>query len=121
MAELPQDLRGALEAAVSSVPAAQLTSAFQRLSTRYREEQAATSPIMASPADVLTYSAYRMPATFAAVRSTLEQAALQLPDFEPAQQLDIGGGTGSAVWAATDVWPSLTSVTVLEQVTEAIA
>lgn len=121
MADLPQDLRTALEAAVSSVPAAQLTSAFQRLSTRYREEQAATSPIMASPADVITYSAYRMPATFAAVRSTLEQAALQLPDFAPTKQLDIGGGTGSAVWAATDVWPSLANVTVLEQVSEAIA
>lgn len=121
MAELPQDLRTALEAALSSVPAAQLTSSFQRLSTRYREEQAATSPIMASPADVITYSAYRMPATFAAVRSTLEQTALQLPDFTPTKHLDLGGGTGSAVWAATDVWPGLASVTVLEQVPEAIA
>ncbi|WP_432948591.1 small ribosomal subunit Rsm22 family protein [Kribbella sp. CA-253562] len=121
MADLPQDLRTALDAALSSVPGAQLTATFQRLSTRYREEQAATTPIMATPADVITYSAYRMPATFAAVRSALEQVSLQLPDFTPARQLDIGGGTGAALWAATDVWPSLSAATVLEQVPEAIA
>ncbi|MEV6286662.1 small ribosomal subunit Rsm22 family protein [Kribbella sp. NPDC051770] len=121
MADLPHDLRSALDTALASVPAAQLTSTFQRLSARYRDEHAATTPIMASQADVITYSAYRMPATYAAVRSALEQAALQLPSFEPGKHFDIGGGTGSAVWAATDVWPSLSSVTVLEQVPEAIA
>jgi ribosomal protein RSM22 (predicted rRNA methylase) len=62
-----------------------------------------------------------MPATFAAVRGALEQAALLRPDFQPVSQLDIGGGTGAAIWAASTVWPSLSSVTVLEQVPEAIA
>jgi ribosomal protein RSM22 (predicted rRNA methylase) len=121
MADLPPDLRTALDAVLTSASAPALNSSFQRLSTRYREEVAATEPILRSAADVATYSAYRMPATFAAVRGALEQAALLRPDFRPVSQLDLGGGTGAAIWAASTVWPSLTSVTVLEQVPEAIA
>ena len=56
MADLPQDLRTALDAALSSVPGAQLTATFQRLSTRYREEQAATSPIDAEAMGLLLAS-----------------------------------------------------------------
>ncbi|WP_328323262.1 small ribosomal subunit Rsm22 family protein [Kribbella sp. NBC_00382] len=121
MADLPRDLRDALDAAASGASGTALSSSFQRLSTRYREEVAATAPILKSPMDVVTYSAYRMPATFGAVRAALEQAATSRPGFEPASQLDLGGGTGAAIWAASTVWPSLKSVTVVEQVPEAIA
>src|SRR5258705_5159225 len=62
-----------------------------------------------------------MPATFAAVRSALTQLAAASPGSRPRTHLDIGGGTGAAVWAATQVFDSLTSVTVLDQVAEALA
>ncbi|MEU4193998.1 small ribosomal subunit Rsm22 family protein [Kribbella sp. NPDC026611] len=113
------DLHQALNAALSS--ASDLNSSFQRLSARYREEVAATAPILQSAGDVVTYAAYRMPATFAAVRSALTEAALLQPGFAPVSQLDIGGGSGAAVWAAAEVFPSISSVTVYEQVPEAIA
>ncbi|MFC7640983.1 small ribosomal subunit Rsm22 family protein [Streptosporangium lutulentum] len=61
------------------------------------------------------YAATRMPATYAAVTAALTQAAVCVPDFQPASQLDIGGGTGAAIWAATAVWPSLRHVTVVER------
>jgi ribosomal protein RSM22 (predicted rRNA methylase) len=34
--------------------------------------------------------------------------------------LDVGGGTGAALWAASQIWPSLTGLTVLEQSPDAI-
>jgi ribosomal protein RSM22 (predicted rRNA methylase) len=115
MADLHQALHQALAGA------SDLNSSFQRLSARYREEVAATAPILQSSSDVVTYAAYRMPATFAAVRSALGATALVQPEFAPVSQLDLGGGSGAAVWAATEVWPSLTASTVYEQVPEAIA
>jgi ribosomal protein RSM22 (predicted rRNA methylase) len=38
-----------------------------------------------------------------------------VPDFRPATQLDVGGGTGAAIWAATTVWPSLRQLTLIER------
>jgi ribosomal protein RSM22 (predicted rRNA methylase) len=70
--------------------------------------------------DVLAYAAYRMPATHAAMRSALARAAQAVPSLAPASLLDLGGGTGAAAWAATEVFPSLRSVTVLDQVPEAL-
>src|SRR2546423_14055888 len=62
-----------------------------------------------------------MPATFAATRGALGHLREALPDFAPATLVDIGGGTGAAAWAATGTYPSLTTVTVLDQVTGALA
>src|SRR5438552_16547064 len=61
-----------------------------------------------------------MPATYAAVHAVLAEAASRAPGFEPRTQIDVGGGTGAAVWAAAAVWPSLAKCTVLEQVVGAI-
>ncbi|GAA3066181.1 hypothetical protein GCM10020000_57770 [Streptomyces olivoverticillatus] len=55
--------------------------------------------------DVAAYAAYRMPATFEAVRSALEAFRDRLPDWAPASHVDIGGGTGAATWAVAAAWP----------------
>jgi ribosomal protein RSM22 (predicted rRNA methylase) len=41
--------------------------------------------------------------------------------YEPETLLDLGGGTGAAAWAAAETFPSLRSLTVLDQVDEALA
>src|SRR3954468_16184738 len=104
----------------SSAPPPTLPRSAARLSTRYRQGDAATSPILSCEADVAAYAGYRMPATYAAVHAVLAEAASRAPGFEPRTQIDVGGGTGAAVWAAAAVWPSLTKCTVLEQVAGAI-
>ncbi|WP_329054491.1 small ribosomal subunit Rsm22 family protein [Amycolatopsis sp. NBC_01488] len=120
MAVLPDDLFSALDDELARHPLQRLTQSVDRLSTRYRQGDAATSPILTSEADVAAYAGYRMPATYAAVHAVLAEAASRAPGFEPRTQVDVGGGTGAAVWAAAAVWPSLTRCTVLEQVAGAI-
>jgi ribosomal protein RSM22 (predicted rRNA methylase) len=120
VAVLPDDLSSALDEELARHPVPRLAQSVDRLSTRYRQGDAATSPILNSEADIAAYAGYRMPATYAAVHAALAEAASRAPGFEPRTQIDIGGGTGAAVWAAAAVWPSLAKSTVLEQVAGAI-
>ncbi|BFO21002.1 hypothetical protein SHKM778_73900 [Streptomyces sp. KM77-8] len=62
------------------------------------------TPILRDRADVAAYAAYRMPATFEAVRSALEAFADAVPGWVPRDHTDVGGGTGAAAWAVGDVW-----------------
>ncbi|MER6666217.1 small ribosomal subunit Rsm22 family protein [Amycolatopsis japonica] len=118
---LPETLRSALDEELGKYPQNRLTQSVERLSTRYRENAPASAPILSSEADVAAYAGYRMPATYAAVHAVLAEAALRTPGFAPRTQIDIGGGTGAAIWAAADVWSSLEESTVVEQVPGAIA
>ena len=113
----------ALTEALAGLPTKALAGAASRLIASYRADRsgAPTGPFMGSRVDVAAYAAYRMPATYAAVRAALRQASRLMPDFRPATQLDVGGGTGAAAWAATEVFPSLTDVLVVDQVAEALA
>ncbi|MBB4687867.1 small ribosomal subunit Rsm22 family protein [Amycolatopsis jiangsuensis] len=120
MAPLPDDLRIALDDELARFPEARLTQAVDRLSKRYRQGDSATSPILASELDVAAYAGYRMPATYAAVSAVLAEVAAAAPELAPRTQVDVGGGTGAAVWAAAGVWPSLEKCTVVEQVAGAL-
>lgn len=120
VAVLPDDLAAALDGELARHPQQRLAQAVERLSARYRQGDSATSPILASEVDVAAYAGYRMPATYAAVHAVLASAASLAPDFSPRTQVDVGGGTGAAVWAASSVWPSLARCTVVEQVADAI-
>jgi ribosomal protein RSM22 (predicted rRNA methylase) len=117
--DLPSDLRQAIDRAVVGVPVRDLTAAVERLVTAYRAGGATSDPILRSAADVTAYAAYRMPATFAAVRAALAQVVPSR--YAPATQVDIGGGTGAAAWAAAYAFPTLMALTVLDQVGETLA
>ena len=67
------------------------------------------------------YLAYRAPATFAAAAAVFRQIALQRPEWRPASLLDVGAGPGVAAWAAAEVWPSLTELTLVEAEPEMLA
>ncbi|WP_024800539.1 small ribosomal subunit Rsm22 family protein [Nocardia sp. BMG51109] len=117
---LPVELVEGLDRACAGIPQRQLAVAVDRLISRYRDPRPATEPILGSPTEVAAYAAYRMPATFGAVYSALEQFLELATDFRPETLLDVGGGTGAALWAAADLFPSLTAATVLDQVDEAL-
>jgi ribosomal protein RSM22 (predicted rRNA methylase) len=57
-----------------------------------------------------------MPATYAAACAALEQVARAVPALAPVTLLDLGGGTGAASWAAAEVFPTIATATVLDQV-----
>ncbi|UNT00958.1 small ribosomal subunit Rsm22 family protein [Streptomyces tubbatahanensis] len=101
---MEQELRGALAALVDGLPARQASAAVERLIGHYRGETPTGAPVLRRRADAVAYAAYRMPATFAAASAALDALAARAPDWAPASHLDIGGGTGAAVWAAAHVW-----------------
>jgi ribosomal protein RSM22 (predicted rRNA methylase) len=118
---MPSSLRDCIDEALAGTTAASLTAGVERLIGTYRSGATPVTPILASANDVLAYAAYRMPATYAVVRAALQQLQLGVPDFQPRTLIDFGAGTGAVAWAAADVWPTLSGVTLLEQSAAAIA
>ncbi|MFE6894974.1 small ribosomal subunit Rsm22 family protein [Streptomyces sp. NPDC057694] len=114
-------LRKALATLLEHLPPSQATRAVDRLIANYRGTTPTDAPILRDRADVAAYAAYRMPATFEAVRAALDALADAAPGWTPAGHLDIGGGTGAAVWAALDVWPGERATTVLDWSEPALA
>ncbi|MGP9021098.1 small ribosomal subunit Rsm22 family protein [Streptomyces sp. BR1] len=107
---VPEALRSALAGLLDGLPPSQAAQAVDRLIANYRGATQTHAPVLRDRSDVAAYAAYRMPATFEAVRSAL--AALQdaAPDWAPATHTDIGGGTGAASWAVAEAWEPATTV-----------
>lgn len=97
-------LRAVLAGLVDGLPARQASAAVERLIAHYRGATPTHTPVLRDRADVVAYAAYRMPATFEAVAAALGAFAERVPGWSPASHLDVGGGTGAAVWAAAAVW-----------------
>lgn len=111
---IEQELRGALAALLDGLPARQASAAVERLIAHYRGETPTGAPVLRERADAVAYAAYRMPATFAAACAALDALAERAPKWTPASHLDIGGGTGAAVWAAARVWEAPQQTAVLD-------
>ncbi|MBO0812561.1 MAG: rRNA methyltransferase [Microlunatus sp.] len=120
---LPPELATAVDRLTASARVRdQLGATTQRLIERYQADTPAIpgQPITAGDHEALAYAVYRMPATYAAIRTVLDQLPEQA--VRPgARHLDIAGGTGAAVWAVADRWPDTAAHTVLEQSTAAIS
>ncbi|MFD7895490.1 small ribosomal subunit Rsm22 family protein [Streptomyces sp. NPDC059743] len=97
-------LRAALAGLLDGLPPRQAAQAVERLIVNYRGATPTDAPVLRDRSDVAAYAAYRMPATFEAVRAALEALADTVPDWMPGSHVDVGGGTGAAVWAAEAVW-----------------
>ncbi|NEC77412.1 rRNA methyltransferase, partial [Streptomyces rochei] len=74
-----ETLRAALAELVDGLPPRQAAQAVERLIANYRGDTPTDAPILRDRADVVAYAAYRMPATFAAVRSALAAFADAVP------------------------------------------
>ncbi|MFH9677123.1 small ribosomal subunit Rsm22 family protein [Streptomyces sp. NPDC017405] len=114
-------LRAALAELLVGLPARETAAAVDRLIAHYRGDTPTHAPILRDRADVAAYAAYRMPATFEAVRSALAAFAAAVPGWSPAGHTDVGGGTGAATWAVTATWPGGRPVTVLDWAEPALA
>ncbi|MFC9510048.1 small ribosomal subunit Rsm22 family protein [Streptomyces sp. NPDC057002] len=116
-----ETLRTALAGLLDGLPARQASRAVERLIASYRGATPTDAPILRDRADVAAYAAYRMPATFEAVRSALEAFADAVPGWAPEGHLDVGGGTGAAAWAVASTWEGERPVTVLDWAEPALA
>ncbi|MEV8422504.1 small ribosomal subunit Rsm22 family protein [Streptomyces niveus] len=97
-------LRAALAGLLDGLPPSQAAQAVERLISNYRGTTPTGTPLLRDRSDVAAYAAYRMPATFEAVRSALDALAEAAPGWAPGSHVDVGGGTGAAVWAAEAIW-----------------
>lgn len=120
MTTLPDALRAAIDRTSAGLPADRLAAASEGLSRRYREEWT-SAPRIRTAEDIAAYAATRLPATFAAAAAALAEVRERLPGWAPRTLLDLGAGPGAAAWAATGLWPSIESVTLLERDARIIA
>ncbi|MDP1608316.1 MAG: small ribosomal subunit Rsm22 family protein [Chlamydiales bacterium] len=118
--QLPISLQQALEQMSEQVPLAQIKAAYQQLSDSYRAGENSLTHFK-EPATILAYLLARMPATYAAVYKALESVKERLIDSSYKTLLDIGAGPGTASWAATELFPELTSITLFEQSPEILS
>ncbi len=136
MGELPEPLRYALTSQLNGIATDALRTSVDRLIAAYRSGTTPQAPILASATDVAAYAAYRMPATYSAVRAALSavgsassvssaesrpvSSPVSLPVSRPSSLLDVGGGTGAAAWAVVDAYPDIATITVVDQVKDAL-
>ncbi|WP_221351749.1 small ribosomal subunit Rsm22 family protein [Streptomyces beigongshangae] len=116
-----ETLRAALAGLLDGLPPKAAAQAVDRLIATYRGTTPTDAPILRDRADVAAYAAYRMPATFEAVRAALDAFADVVPQWVPDSHVDVGGGTGAATWAVNATWPGKRPVTVLDWADPALA
>jgi ribosomal protein RSM22 (predicted rRNA methylase) len=112
--ELPPPLRQAVEQVLEGTSLAELKQAADLLSRRYRSEVRDGRLHISDDLAAKAYLTTRLPATYAAVRASLGSVAEVLPELAPKSLLDIGAGPGTAMWAVSDCFESLQSVTLVE-------
>ncbi|WP_328313243.1 small ribosomal subunit Rsm22 family protein [Streptomyces sp. NBC_00442] len=121
---IPDVLRSALAGLLDGLPPSGTAGAVDRLISHYRGVVPTHAPVLRDRSDVAAYAAYRMPATFEAVRAALDAFRDAAGPWTPATHTDIGGGTGSASWAVAEAWQDATSpvaTTVLDWAEPALA
>ncbi|OKK08729.1 rRNA methyltransferase [Streptomyces sp. CB03234] len=114
-------LRGALAGLLDGLPPTQAAQAVDRLIAHYRGTVPTGAPVLRDRSDVAAYAAYRMPATFEAVRAALAALRDAAPEWVPGTHTDIGGGTGAASWAVAEAWDAAARTTVLDWAEPALA
>ncbi|MGC2587467.1 MAG: small ribosomal subunit Rsm22 family protein, partial [Pseudolabrys sp.] len=92
--ELPPLLRRAVDNALNGTALSDLAATAAALSDRYREERHDIKPRVISDREALAYLAVRLPATYAAIRTSFNAVAEARPDFMPGNALEVGAGPG---------------------------
>ena len=110
---LPDILQQRLERLADGIPLQQLQADAELISRRYRGERTAGQHLLTEERQALAYALTRMPATFGAAEAAL-QWSLACTGLRPRSLLDVGSGTGAAVWAC-DGLLQLEQITCLER------
>src|SRR5262249_43920401 len=113
---LPAELRDALDRLLTGVEPGALARARTVLSARYRvaDRGPGSGPVATTSIEALAYAAARMPATYAAAAAAMREVGDRVPDWMPQRMLDLGSGSGAALWAAVEYWPSLREAVAID-------
>lgn len=96
---MPLILKQAVENLTAGLKQKELKEHAQNISLRYRNEKETANKGLANDTEAAVYAVSRMPATFGAVCSVFQSTPF-FEHFYPETMIDVGSGTGSAVWAA---------------------
>ena len=110
--DLPAELKAALETKLQGLSRNDAAARAAVISKTYRD--GGGSGAIKTEADALAYALARMPATYAAVTSSLNALCEIASDFAPKSLLDVGAGPGTATWAAAEAFSSLQSFALLD-------
>ena len=110
---LPAELQDAIQRETEKVDRRKLAQATAQLSEHYKAADFST-PAVASEVHRAAYLAVRMPATYAAICRVFAEIKLRVPAAEIASLLDLGAGPGTALFAASEEFPQLQHITLVE-------
>src|SRR6202035_1013768 len=110
--DLPAELKSTLDSKLQGFSRNDAATRAATISKPYRD--GGGSGAILSEADALAYALARMPATYAAVVASLNALREITRDFAPKSLLDVGGGPGTASWAAAQAFSSLQDFTLLD-------
>jgi ribosomal protein RSM22 (predicted rRNA methylase) len=111
--DLPPDLRSALDKLAQGKSHREFAQRAEAMSNLYRSGGGSAEAIRNSE-DALAYAFTRMPATFAATAAVLAATHDAWPGFAPRTLLDAGAGPGTAAWAATEQFASLSAIRLVD-------
>ena len=118
----PDDLKRAIQIEIATLPVKSMAAATQDLSLRYHDiGKTKRAAFIETHAHRLSYINARMPGTYAANHAVFSEIKIRCADFAPLSLLDLGSGPGTVLWAASQVFETLASATLLEQDAELIA
>lgn len=120
MQALPEALDRAVAAELAGFDHAALNRAARALSERYLADHPAPAPIVSDRLRAAAYLLTRMPATYAAARSAVDELALTMPDWQPQRMVDLGAGTGAASWAAVAALETIETVHLVDYADSAL-
>ena len=109
---LPNELTLAIEHELAYFKSDRLSQAATELSEAYRT---APGTLRLLPEHHAAYSATRMPATYAVIERVMQEIQTLLPKVSFHTLLDIGAGPGTALWAATTLFPEIEKATLIER------
>jgi ribosomal protein RSM22 (predicted rRNA methylase) len=110
---LPEELLAAIQREAGKTDQQSLTRASAELTHRYKTENF-SAPAIAGQTQRAAYLIARLPATYAANWNVLSEVRRLAPDLSIETLLDLGGGPGTALFAAAEIFPALRQATVLE-------
>jgi len=109
---LPAELQAAIDRELDHLDRGRLARAVEQITDDYKHGRFHGS--LGSPESRAAYLLTRLPATYAANVHVFREVARLTPELEPATLLDLGAGPGTATWAARQLWPELSRVTLIE-------
>ena len=115
--QLPRALAGGIESLLEGTDFKAIRSASDELTASYRAGRPQVA--LHTPQHRLAYLLTRLPATFAAISSVLQEVRERVGEVRSV--LDLGAGPGTAAWAAAEIFPGLDRVKLVERDAEMVA